>query len=540
MNRRPYSDGYFPADFLAVLWEARPALRSEEPAIQAGFAYLAWVAPMKRRRHRKWEGYAFVSHKEVERRFGRGNLIRANKRVSLFEIIEQWSVGDGHSRGYRLAPDVHAAVDCYNSRVDDALIPLLWADGRRLRTAPRAIASKNADGITARAWRNAKVQNLTPVDRDRLFALRAHYRRMQSLGAVDRENATILEIDGTDALANHLDILGRVIKLSRTDVAGDGYIMHRYVESEAGRLFAIGVNLQNAPGAIKKAALHGLWEYDLENCHFEIVRQMAARGGHHVRTIASYCENKAAVRRDLAARVGISIPDAKACLLAILYGATATEWWEAAIPQQITSEKARILYRDPLFDGFLHDVKHARKEILARWPKSRGARINDAGCSAQASNDYKRDFSHLTQGAEAAMLRAVLAHHREDLVLLQHDGFVSRRRLDTRALERIVATATGYEMKMEEKQIQLPAGVYDSEMTNAQLFLPQCPGFSGEGRHSVVCGRALEVIGGGCRWGVAGGGVGLAPGWLVVPMRGCPPASARAGGVPGRAPRGVT
>jgi hypothetical protein len=484
--RRTYSDGYFPADFLAALCEVRPALKAEKPAIQAGFAYLAWVAPMKRRRHRKWAGYAFVGYKEIERRFGRGNLTRANKRVNLFEIIERWSVEEGHSRAYRVAPDVQTAVDRYNSRVDDALIPLLWADGRRLLTAPQAIASKNGDGITTHAWRNAKVQNLTPVDRDRLQALRAHYRRIEAIGVVSPENATMLEIDGPEALANHLDVLGRVLKLSRTDVAGDGYIMHRYVESEAGRLFAIGVNLQNAPRLIKKAALHGRWEYDLENCHFEIVRQIAARYRQHLPTIAHYCNHKAAVRSGLASRVGISISDVKACLLAIMYGAPATPWWEASIPQQITSGKARVLYRDPLFDGLLRDLKCGRKTILAKWPRSRGARINDAGCSAQVSSDYKRDFSHLTQGAEVAMLRAVLEHHREDLVLLQHDGFVSRRRLDVGALERVIAADTGYEMKMEEKQIQLPDGVYDSKIPCGELVLPRSPWLSEVVRRPTV------------------------------------------------------
>jgi hypothetical protein len=54
------------------------------------------------------------------------------------------------------------------------------------------------------------------------------------------------------------------------------------------------------------------------------------------------------------------------------------------------------------------------------------------------------------------MLKVVLDLYGEDIVLLQHDGFASRNRLDVGFLEQVIHQRTGYRMRLEENQIAIP------------------------------------------------------------------------------------
>ena len=64
-------------------------------------------------------------------------------------------------------------------------------------------------------------------------------------------------------------------------------------------------------------------------------------------------------------------------------------------------------------------------------------------------------LAHLIQGAEAAALLAAFNLHPNDIVLLQHDGFVAHRRLNAKAIELAVKEATGLALTLEEQQIRI-------------------------------------------------------------------------------------
>ena len=63
------------------------------------------------------------------------------------------------------------------------------------------------------------------------------------------------------------------------------------------------------------------------------------------------------------------------------------------------------------------------------------------------------------QGVEAEALRIIVQHNPEDIVLLQHDGFVSIKPLDCPALEQAIFDAVGYRFRLEETPIQLHADI---------------------------------------------------------------------------------
>ena len=65
-------------------------------------------------------------------------------------------------------------------------------------------------------------------------------------------------------------------------------------------------------------------------------------------------------------------------------------------------------------------------------------------------------LSHLMEGVEAAALRSAVKFCSDEIVLLQHDGFVLKHPIDKVALEQSVFRETGYLFTYDHKQITYP------------------------------------------------------------------------------------
>jgi len=63
-------------------------------------------------------------------------------------------------------------------------------------------------------------------------------------------------------------------------------------------------------------------------------------------------------------------------------------------------------------------------------------------------------MAHLIQGVEARSLKCALELFPDDIVLLQHDGFASRSRLDMQKIVSRTNHVTGYELLLEEEQLR--------------------------------------------------------------------------------------
>ena len=183
---------------------------------------------------------------------------------------------------------------------------------------------------------------------------------------------------------------------------------------------------------------------------------MAAQYGYECEAIAQYLNNKKPTRQAIADQAGISVDQAKKCLLAIMYGARASTWHETAIPQEIGEAAAKRLYKVDLFKAIAQDVARARAVILKNWPRTANGRLTNAyGKAISGTDTRKQQLAHLIQGAEAKALMVAIDMHPNDLVLLQHDGFVATRRLYAPAITKAVLQATGYLLELEESQIQV-------------------------------------------------------------------------------------
>jgi hypothetical protein len=476
----------FLRDLRDVLLKARPSLAGEDEDVLLELNYFVWTPAMGKRKHSGDSNYCYFPARELEARLRRGGFNRLNAKHRIFEILEaspSGTPGRGLARGYKLAPDIQAAVSEYLRRIDERLPKVISRDGARILTPPNAVASKNSDGRQPKAFAGAPIAQSVPVDLRRLLTLAAHLRRY--LSTEGRWVAGTLVPFSNEELAriSHRETtLTRLIGLCNSNLGRGTHIPHRYEEIPCGRLVATGVSLQNARAEIRATALHGCWEYDFANCHYSVIQQMAERLGVDLPEVRWYLENKLAVRESLANRIGVDPDSAKKVLISgPIYGAHSTLWSAAAIPQLIGTKAASKLYADPQYQALKADVARARKAILKHARVENDRLFNAVGSSipiyktARGAKKPQREtpaalFSHLVLGVEALLLRSIIDAFPDDVLLPMHDGWVSGRELDRDDLARTIYAKTGFRMQLDVERIEA-----SSEVGLEKLSDPQVP-----------------------------------------------------------------
>lgn len=419
---------------------------------RAKMAFYIWIAGTSRREHKKEDGYMSIGYMDLERGFGRRGFKAINDALNIFDVTPNWSQAEKLTKGYRLTEQVKIIKNKYISEAGKKISRLITLDGKAMHSLPEAIASKDLDNVTATAWKEAKPLNNIPVDLEKMKELQAHLDRM-----VHKKTSDLFVEAHVDDITYRVEIIGQLIKLAQTDVAGRGFIAHRYAEGRTGRLYARGISLQTAPRIIRKAALHGLYDYDIENCHYAIFYQLAASYNFECDAIKHYLGHKKQIRESIANSVGITIEQAKMCLLALMFGARLSEWENNAIPAEIGTDKAKLLFVNTLFKAIADDVMGGRKEILKRCEKRTSTLLNVMNKSVRLAKPANVRLAHIIQGIEAKALRAAIKLYTDEVVLLMHDGFVSKRPLDVRAIEQAIYDDTGMRLEVAGGVIDLPA-----------------------------------------------------------------------------------
>ncbi len=403
--------------------------------IQFHFADLAFRLEQKRFRHNKFDGYAFLPFQEIYSKFGR-KFLTINESLGFFSITKNWSKKDKHTRGVKLSAQV-SKIKTYFLRSDPLLSELICETGKRLRTLP----SNGLADISITNRKNTYLKAVIPINH------RAINRLIKQLKAVD------LDI-GLD-VAYLLNAARTIKHYSSTKLAGENNLIQRYHESKAGRLYASGVNLQNAPKLIKNAALSGCWEHDFDNCHYAIFLQLAARTGQTCTAMQHYIANKTAVRAAIADDVGITIKQVKICLLALMYGARESTWHDAAI-SQIIGSKAQELYQHPFFAKFSEEINKSRKQIISLWPnQNQRSIINAMGKPISKKDNDRFIMAHIQQGLEARMLHISISHCHDQILLLQHDGFSTLSKIDCSTIICQISEVLGFDMQITSKMHQV-------------------------------------------------------------------------------------
>ncbi len=444
----------------------RPALRQESLKVQDEIANLLKVSRLKSKQHKTEAGHMFISYQEIYEKFGReGGMELLTTRYGIFTSPGDFSVKEGTTRAFKVAADLDTAMDEYFSKWAhrSRRPPLVSNNGKAIRTLPAAIGSLDTDGRNAQAQGKDKVMSFVPVP----VPLMKKY--CKALNRLKGPQQDLFAGNGHQRINEHLDAVGRLMD-STNSHGGQVGVVHRYQEKQSGRLYTDGVSLQNIRSAVKNVALSGDWEYDIENCHFSILHQMAGQYGLDLPAVGYYLAHKGEVRKQISDEVGISLKQAKKCLISLIYGSTDSHRDPLlqekkgrkadAIPGEIGLDAALRLYKHPQWVALRGDVSKGRLKIIKKWPRSRQSLINamGKGIRAEARDKNKPEIlAHLVQGVEAKMLEVVRLLYPNTLSLMQHDGFTSRMRLDVNLIEEAITEATGYVVKMEETRAAVPA-----------------------------------------------------------------------------------
>ena len=448
MGTRDYS---VPESFIQTLEKGVKGFKALSTKHKARMAFYVWESGTNKSKHKKEEGYMSIGYMDLEKSFGRAGFKAINDALNIFDVTANWSQLKNLTKGYKLTEQVQKVKDKYIADARPKITRLITLDGQVMRSLPNAIASKDFDDVTATAWKEAKPFNKIPVDLLKMKELQAHLERMPN-----KKTGDLFHDADIGDVTYRIEIIGQLVRLAHTDVAGRGFIAHRYAEGRTGRLYARGISLQTAPRIIRKAALHGLYDYDIENCHYSIFYQLAARYNFECEGIKHYLGHKNEVRKAIAQSVGITIEQAKMCLLALMFGARLNDWKSNAIAQEIGS-RASVLFSNAHFKAIADDVINGRKVILDRWEKRRKTLLNDMHKAVGLKEPANVRLAHIIQGIEAKALRASIRLYPDDVVLLMHDGFVSKRALDVQLIEKAIYDETGMRLQVAGGIIALPA-----------------------------------------------------------------------------------
>lgn len=457
-------------DFVKWLKQKLPHFTELRQENQLMLAYYIFWCPKWPYKHKIYTDQASFHYHQLAVDFGRGEFVKINDLLQVFDVSDYDKIGET-SRGYELKPAVAAIRTEYLEVVGGPLTEQIRISGTYQRTIPKSLASKDSSGNTRKAFRGAQPRGLIPIDRSGVV----YFRDL----LIMRPQPKYLKYE-SKYLIEECSLL---LKESNTKLAGFGNIMIRYFEIGSGRLYAVGGSLQTSPRVVRFAALAGKYDYDFENCHFTIFDQMAAHNGYVCENIRYYLAHKAMIRQELAEYLGATIPEVKACLLALMYGASINPYPAAAIPEilgnpkgnkpvptgdkkadmkaltawnPVGKEKAKRLYSHKYFSSLTKDVNQAGPIIIESHPLSRASYKNALGKFISEDTARRKILAHLIQGVEALALQVCLGLYDEEILLLLHDGFVSDKQLDPQLMEAAILEETGYILEMSEEVLEAP------------------------------------------------------------------------------------
>lgn len=459
------------------LVKIRPSLKQEPDEVQRGIAEILLHSQQKQKQHKSEDGQIVITHQEIYEKVTKGQegfqILTTRHSLMSSPVSDEhpygyFSTKREQARAFMVSPDVASELASYF-----AGWPYRQHRRKRLETKRgkpvklnAAIASKDASGADATAQGKDLVANYVAIDvdgiKDYIKQLKRTRANAENYGQRDMfTGSDMAEVDQI------IDRVGRMME-STMIYEGQTVLLHRYIQSDMGRLYAQGINLQNIQKEIRNIVLMGFWDYDIEACHHTILYQLAGSYELDLPAVGHYLANKDQVREQIAKDVGITVKQAKACITMQIYGAYQSKRdpvdYKDAIPGLIGLDKAEALYQHPLWQGLQKDLPKGRAMILKRWPdrrldKKRGKvkLVNAMGLPIEAHADPKKVLAHLLQGIEAKMLEVVRLLYPNTLELMMHDGFVSKTRFDVERLEVAILEATGFAVSFGEPDLIQPS-----------------------------------------------------------------------------------
>ena len=451
--------------FLKHLARYLPGFKKETMAVRLALCSMIFETSTRYRAHSHYEGYSRFQWQELNHLFGRNGFKVINVRLNLFKVIkvdgrENWSRVEGRTKAYMLTEEVALIREkflkgCFRR----CPTRLLTQDGKYLEKLPSsAMAAKNKDGQNRRGFQNLPVTTLVPVNLIQIKKLMVSIEaRILSNKAGFIQGEIFSKVPDTKFLRTLYQDASMIVSKARNE-KWFGFVLHRYCETESGRVYAEGVgNLQNCYRVLREAAMTGLYDIDIENCHYSILAQMAESMGYKCTEIRNYLANKKEFRESLAAEFSISVRQVKDALIALIYGAKFSIRTRDALPRIFNNNQLALrIYENSKFLALRKDISEARRIVLEGQKVTRRTIKNCRGLtlSLEGTNERQR-LAHLLQGIEVAALEAAYSLYPNEIVLLQHDGFATTHPLDTNRIEAAMLGATGYRFEVKQTPIQV-------------------------------------------------------------------------------------
>ena len=446
-----------------------PAIKSvPDKSVRLALCSMIFEAPTRYRAHTHHEGHSRFTWQELEQSFGRNGFKAINDRLCLFEVVKDsigrdaWSMVNESTKAYMLTEQVSTIRDNYlNGVLRRRPTNWLTEDGKYLQTLPaNAMMAKNKDGQNRRGFQGLPVNPKVAVNMAQIKKLIVSIQaRLIAYEAGFVNGELFSEVPDTKFLTA-LKQEAAMMYSKANNKNWPGFVMHRYMEVQSGRVYVDGPNnLGNCYRVLRQVAMagKGMYDIDIENCHYSILAQMAASHGYQCTAIQNYLDDKEPIRKSLAAEFGLSIQQVKDALIALIYGAKFSDRATAALPKIFKSKTlAAKVYQHPKFLALRDDIAGARGVVLKAQKANRGVIKNcrDLTMRLDGSNE-RQQLAHLLQGVEVEALEAAYRLYPKEIVLLQHDGFAATCQLDTKRIKAAMLEATGYRLEVEQKTIQV-------------------------------------------------------------------------------------
>lgn len=258
-------------------------------------------------------------------------------------------------------------------------------------------------------------------------------------------------------MINQIELLLATVKASKS-----GCLPTTYIQSGGGRFYAEGsMNLQNCSREIRKAALVGHYDIDIDNCHYTLLGQMCKRINIITPYIDHYIKNKKAIREEVARFFKCSEKMAKEILISLIYGSNLTNY---GVLQKLGINRVDTDIPGCWIDKLAKEVVRVRTLVINDYSNRTTGHFkitNEAGMTAltKCVNDkcVKKTalLAHILHGAESLILQHMIGYLGDNIVLLQHDGVTCRKPVDTDELSNYIAEKTGYLVKFDIAKLAL-------------------------------------------------------------------------------------
>ncbi|WP_415911924.1 hypothetical protein [Neptuniibacter sp. QD37_11] len=409
-------------------------------------------------KHSSYPDCFYASHAFLNKVYGRTKFEEKMKSLKpqLISVEHGYDVSGRETKAYKLTDEAQMLFEMYLDKIiEEGAAPIELTSGKRLRKGrANAVASKDHHGFAVKS--SIKIPSWQTINIPALF----QYKDLLNndlIFAKNNQNIPYLKQEyGEKFLSKIQRCLYQVIQLIAYAQAGFhlGQLYLRYDEADGGRLYGKGLHLQNVSKIVRNAALAECYDYDIENCHFSLMYQLASKQGEECLGIKSYMDNKRLYRERIASDLDLSIDKVKTCLIAIMYGATRSRRNQDAIPSEIGLHKAKQFYRHPIVERLFYDITKARKVIIGACAKSNGRYKNAMGKFIAGTEQHSKVLAHIMQGLEAKILTIVAGIYPDQIVLLQHDGWVTKAEIDTQIIVDTVVKELDINIQITEQMIE--------------------------------------------------------------------------------------